>query len=82
MNRPENRLGSERFARFSRSQVGSNGGSSYSTRQTKRSDLTMAVSCRESCLTALVIAQGVIKSAMNRPENPPKRPTDTRIERS
>eukprot|EP00965_Chrysotila_dentata_P007035 229032-Pleurochrysis_carterae.AAC.1 len=68
MNRPENRLGNERFARFSRSWGELNEGLSYSTRQAKESDLAMAVSCRESCLTALVIAQG--------------RLTDTRTERS
>eukprot|EP00965_Chrysotila_dentata_P145059 4790166-Pleurochrysis_carterae.AAC.1 len=53
MNRPENRLDSERFALFSRSRVGFNEGLSYSTWQTKENELTMAVSCRESCLTAL-----------------------------
>eukprot|EP00965_Chrysotila_dentata_P041783 1386253-Pleurochrysis_carterae.AAC.1 len=36
MNRPENRLGSERFAQFSRSRVGLNEGLSYSIRKTKR----------------------------------------------
>eukprot|EP00965_Chrysotila_dentata_P046708 1551047-Pleurochrysis_carterae.AAC.1 len=36
MNRPEIRLGSERFARFSRSRVGLNEVLSYSIRQTKR----------------------------------------------
>eukprot|EP00965_Chrysotila_dentata_P112108 3706348-Pleurochrysis_carterae.AAC.1 len=60
MNRPENRLGRERFARISRSRVGLDEGLSYSIRRTKESGLTMAASRRESCLTALVIAQGVI----------------------
>eukprot|EP00965_Chrysotila_dentata_P100713 3327564-Pleurochrysis_carterae.AAC.1 len=35
MNRPENRLGSERFARFSQSRVGLYEDLSHSTRQTK-----------------------------------------------
>eukprot|EP00965_Chrysotila_dentata_P050845 1686232-Pleurochrysis_carterae.AAC.1 len=71
MNRPENRLGGERFARFSRSRAGLNESLSHSTRQTTESDLTMAVSCYGSGLTALVIAQGVIKLGDESPRKTP-----------